>query len=66
VQHLGGDGKDVGGPLLSLVSKFVLTMQPPLRKSQDVDIDTPLLKPFPKLVLNLHLKGSSFVSMQQK
>jgi hypothetical protein len=65
-KHPRGDGKDVGGPLLFLISKFVLTMQPPLRKSLDVDIDIPLLKPSPEIVLNLHLKGSSFVSMQQQ
>jgi hypothetical protein len=63
------DGEDVGGPLLSLASKLVLTMQPFPRKSQDVDIDIPLLKLIPKLVLNLHLKGSpssSSSSMQQQ
>jgi len=33
-------------------------MQSPPMKSQDVDINTPPLKPSHKLVLNLHLKGS--------
>jgi hypothetical protein len=64
VEGGGGDGEDVGGPLSSLASKLVLTMQSPPRKSQDVDIDTPLLKPFLKLVLTLHLKDSSSSSMQ--
>jgi hypothetical protein len=39
-------------------------------KSQDGDIDIPLLKPIFKLVLNFHLKGfpssSSSSSMQQQ
>jgi len=29
----GGDGEDAGGLLPSLISKLVLTMQPPPRKS---------------------------------
>jgi len=70
IERGGGDGEDARGPLLSLTSKLVLTMQPPPRKSQDVDINTPPLKPSPKLVLNLHLKGfpssSSSSSMQQQ
>jgi hypothetical protein len=46
-------------------------MQPPPKKSQDANINTPMLKPFLKLVLNLHLKGfpsssSSSSSMQQQ
>jgi hypothetical protein len=32
-KHLGGDGEDVGGLLLSLTSKLVFTMQPPPNKS---------------------------------
>jgi small GTP-binding protein len=65
----GGDGEDAGGPLPSLASKPVLTMQPPPRKSQDADIDTPPLKPAPRPVLNLRLKGSpssSSSSVQQQ
>jgi len=64
----GGDGEDVGGFLPPLASKLVLTMQPPLKKFQDVDIDTPLLKLTFKLVLNLDLKGStsSFSSSMQQ
>ncbi len=46
IERGGGDGEDVKGPLLSLASKLVITMQPPPRKSQDVDINTPPLKTF--------------------
>jgi hypothetical protein len=69
VDRGGGDGEDAGGPLPSLASKPVLTMQPPPRKSQDADIDTPPLKPAPRPVLNLRLKGSpssSSSSVQQQ
>jgi len=68
IKRGGGDGEDARGPLLSLTSKLVHTMQPPPKKSQDVDINTPPLKPSPKLVLNLHVKGfpSSSSSMQQQ
>jgi hypothetical protein len=65
VEGGGGDGEDIGGPLSSLASKLVLTMQPPPRKSQDVNIDTPLLKPFSKLVLTLHLEDYPFSSSMQ-
>ncbi len=43
-------------------------MQLPPGKSQDVNINTPPLKPSHKLVLNLHLKSypSSASSMQQQ
>jgi hypothetical protein len=64
-KHPRRNGEDVGGPLLFLISKLIFTMQPPPRKSQDADIDTTPLKPFPKLVLSLHLKGSPS-SMQQQ
>jgi hypothetical protein len=61
-----GDGEDARGPLPSLVSKLVFTMQPPPMKSQDVNIDIPPLKSVLKLVLNLHLKGSPFYSSMQQ
>lgn len=61
----GGDGEDVAGPFLTLVSKLVLTMQLPLKKFQGVNIDTPMLKPFLKLVLTLHLKDSPSSSSMQ-
>jgi hypothetical protein len=57
----GGDGEDAGGLLPFLVSKLVFTMQPPPRKSQDANIDTPRLKLTLTLILNLHLKGFTFI-----
>jgi hypothetical protein len=65
IRLVEGGGEDVGAPLSSLTSKLVLTMQPPPKKYQDVNINIPLLKPFLKLVLTLHLKDSPSSSSMQ-